>query len=295
MRLHNWIIICVTFIACSQTKKIIKNQSSYTKDTISETSQISEIEKIVKVDSILAESIKSNQQVISKLIENNKKDFWDKAAVVIQVIALAAIYFALQSLKNERSKRNMDFLSSINRLMIEHPELRFYKNVKRNDIQNTIKNFSGVLQLKGPFEIKISGTFDLKILNKIDLIKDGKPESISTTQTYRSNSLQDQIEFKSDMEVDLIMDIKSSDTIILYGNIPDDTYTKIRAYCFYILNNFETVLEGNNKQLKQGWINYFKSLYSNSSYFKKVVDESIKPENKTQFTPSFISEIEKLL
>jgi hypothetical protein len=287
--------MCVAFLACSQTKETTTNHPYLNQDTISSSARISEnIEKLVRVDSVLAESIKSNQQILSILTKSSGKDPWDIASVIIQAIALIAIYFTLVSLKNERSKRNMDFLSSINKLMIEHPDLRFYKNINRNDIKNTLKTFSGTLHILAPFQIQITGNYDFEILGSINLLINEKPESIIVKQSYKNNNPTSKIEIKSNGPGDLIIKINTSDVILLYGNISNDTHTKIRAFCYYILNNFETILNGNNEELKSGWISYFNSLYSNSSDFKEIVDKSIKQDH-TQFTKSFIEKIKLLI
>ncbi|MGZ5245939.1 MAG: hypothetical protein ACXWV5_02595, partial [Flavitalea sp.] len=169
-----------------------------------------------------------------------------------------------------------------------------FKDFERLDLKNTIQDFSGKLTIKYPFHLKIIGPYDFTILNEIDIILNEKKESILTNQLFNSLNNSNPIEIKSYKEENLEIDIKSTGGIIMYANITDDKYSKIRAYCFFILNNFETVLESNNRNLIEGWNNYFKALYKNSSDFKMVVEDSISIKYRDQFTESFITKIEQL-
>ncbi|MGZ5255182.1 MAG: hypothetical protein ACXWCT_12295 [Flavitalea sp.] len=295
MKLSAWICICVAFIACSQTKKTTKIQSRLVRDTVFVQPLIVDIVPgFVRTDSLLAESIKSNQQIFSKLGEEKQKDNWDKAATIIQGVALGSLIIGFIAYIYERRKRNMEFLSSINSIMIEHPELRFYKDFNRANLKNILSNFVGTLVLKFPFDLEIKAPYDITIKNKIDLIINDRLQNISPIQSFNSNNNQHFLKLKSDQQIDLEIDIKKSDLVILYSNVSDDNYTKIRAYCYYILNNFETVLNDWSWRFKKGWINYFKSLYLKSSDFKTIVDDAIDNESvRIQFTSSFIKKLKK--
>jgi hypothetical protein len=214
----------------------------------------------------------------------NKGISWKDPAIIIQVAGLAAAilagWLAWRTFRRDKSYRDQSFLIDYNKLMIEHPELRAYKTINKNDFKFSI-------------ECTVPAIIDTK---EEELILVMGNHSFTVTAGGKVVTYKNGIDANYHIPKDARIDIQSAGKICLQSGTDKSLLTKVEAYCHYKLNYFELVfnLSGGKEKNIKAWENYFKYLYDESEIFKSIVSEAVG-KDAAIYSEKFVKKIKKIL
>lgn len=280
-----------------QDKPKEKNQNKFS-------SLVKDTTRII-VDSILygKQQIELNQKLqeaILKKLEEGEKDKtieWLIPLVVSAIFGIAAFFFSQMTMKRDKRYRDLAFIAEVDKLLIEHPELRGYDNNYISKIVAPLTIASPVkLTFKGKEKITIKGTHSF-IVTPLN----GKTVNISSGNEKKSFSALDNTSFQNimedkdyEIENDAEIDIRQCSNVIVKPLQDDLTNAKIRSFCYYILNNFELALMHQTRKSIQPWKNYLKHTYNKSNQFKELVKNAQSKEGKNIFSTEFVKQLDEL-
>jgi hypothetical protein len=258
----------------------------------------------IVIDSILygKQQIELNQKLneaILKKLEEKEKDKtveWLIPLIVSAIFGISAFYFSQNTMRRDKRYRDLAFTAEVDKLLIEHPELRAYDNdytVQKR--QPLIISAPVTITITGKEKIKITGThsFEISPLNG-DIVKissDGTTNSFvaADAATYKDIATDKEYEIENNTKIK----ITQCSNVIILSTQDEITKSKIRAFCYYILNNFELALMHHDENSIVPWENYLKHTYDKSSQFQELVKKA-QGENKHIFSVDFVKKLNDL-
>lgn len=242
---------------------------------------------IVKGSGTQKTAMLDSAALVQILKSNNNSAGWQEPELVntaIQIIAiLAAIiagWVAWHTFRRDKSYRDQSFLIDYNKLMIEHPELRAYKTIYKNDFK---------------FSIELNGNATLETFNEELILAKGK-HSFTVTAPGSTFNCANNEDAQYTIPKNATITMASAGTLCLQSVSDKELLTKVKAYCHYKLNYFELVfnLSGGKEKNIKAWENYFKHLYNESEVFKRIVSEAIGADAAI-YSENFVTRIKKIL
>jgi hypothetical protein len=253
-------------------------------------------EQTLKLDSTL------QQLLLKKLSEEKENKWWEWLVPLIAsiIFSAAAVWFSWVNYRRDKKYKDLAFISEIDKLLLEHPELWAYEDDKRRKYLSEIK-------MSTPAKIGISGTEKILIKAPYKFIAIALREDVQVTINWvqqaniPANTSQ---KFKNtvDAEVTIVgnatLKIKTRNGAILQSledKLLDD---KLDAFCYYKLNNFELALKGHkansSNKAAAAWIQYLRFIHAKSERFRNIIAE-VRGPNRQIYNADFVKKIEEIL
>lgn len=203
-------------------------------------------------------------------------EFWIQFLIV--GLTVVAARQAWQTFRRDKTYQDQTYLTEYNKIMIEHPELRAFKNEYISD-----RIFSIVIA--APAKITIQKKEKVQVLDdhEFNVVSGGS----TTKKTGAATALY---ELK---EGDVVHFIKGG-AFCMRSTEDEMLQTRLQSHCHYTINYFELVFKkGASKRNMEAWENYFNSICNDSDMFKELVVEIVTKKWKI-YSPDFVKRIARL-
>lgn len=200
------------------------------------------------------------------------------------LLALIAIIFSYLTLSNDRSYKNLAFLSEVDKMLIENPSLWAIYD-------ENLKEYKSELIIKENSTFKLIGIKTLVCLSsgKLQITPRPKAKLTYNNKTQEDISSPNSLTLKADesLVIDGEVEIQTDEALTLSTSTFDDLkfQGQLKAFCYYKLNNFELALKKLHWfQNKDSWEKYLKDVITKSSKFKNIANDA---KNNEIFNKAF--------
>jgi hypothetical protein len=272
----------------------------------------------IKKDTVSVQNEKGEIYIVYKK-EDELKFVKDWLPLIISFLGWAAaiatlVYIHREYLRNQRHK-NLEFLSEVDKMLVNDPKLwAIYDRRRKGILSSAIVTENGNIEITGKEEVNIKGEMDvfakthLEIeVNGIVTIKKngGAATQISPGQIVKLNT-GEKINLTALSNTNITLDgtaviEKTVGSIVrLQDKTDKELDDKLEAFCYYKINNFESVFaEGKKKgKVYETWRYYMVHTIMRSGIFKKTVGEAINGKlyepGYTKLLREFVTMAEKL-
>lgn len=202
------------------------------------------------VPTLTNEASSDNRKDVATLKEEKWKHVGDIATSLATLAALIALLISIRALNRGKVYNDLSFLSEVDKMLIEHPELKqFYDHEKK--VEN----------------MKItpaSGEVTVSYLNKENKITEEKIKDVSDFDSSKIKSISG----------NAIIQIDKKETGHSTPSEKENTDQKIHGFIYYKLNNFEIALERHHDlQSEEAWVKYMVHSMLLSTAFRNVVQK----------------------
>lgn len=200
----------------------------------------------VKLDSTSTVTILQNK---------TKEDGWDFWKFLIPLlISIAAFWLTVRNQRRDKTYKDLAFLSEVDKMMVNNPELWAIYDRGKDKYRFTDKE-----SLEFSIEPLALG---LKVKNN-EVVKD-----ISSKEEIEYSKIKDlEIDGKAKLNIE-----KRVQEVPLTKLEEVRRVDRLRAFCYFKLNNFEWAMERNHdKQIQEAWDNYMIHTVIHSTLFKNIL------------------------
>lgn len=223
-------------------------------------------QQLVKLDSA------STVAILQQSMQPKDTSWWKWFFPLL--ISIIALTVTVQNRERDKRYRDLAFLSEIDKMLINDPELwGIYDKYKTAKFSQIVVNGQTTIDIKNEAAFKISDPGSIKVTGKGEYSfdkADMKPVS--------GNSIAIDGEKLLYLKGDLVIETNAGSKISFESKESLDYEGKIRAFAYYKLNNFELALPSAaeyNEERTASWESYIQEVIIKSEVFRGIVLEAI--------------------
>lgn len=228
---------------------------------------------------------------------DDKKDNGSIWPVIISgislLVAVLAFRYTYFNYNREGSYKRVNFAAEVNKLQLANPDLRaMYDDKKDGFLQHLLVEGDAIVQLTGSHHLTLEKDATVTF-NGNGTIETGGVKHPITDTTPLTTPLKAGESFLLNGTLSFGM---ANNTIAQVRMLTPDLEAKIRAFCFFLINNFE-ILFNNTKRSRRPeakyWEAYFVDLMERSDRLCKQVDEVLN-HKEAQFSEDYLEKLRSL-